>query len=95
MRFATNPARWEDREALTEELVFALGTLCRADFLGAAKRASIPAGPVNTVGEALSDPQVQFREMRIVPEGVPGLRTHFMFSRSELALKKALPKKPD
>jgi hypothetical protein len=32
--------------------------------------------------------------MRIEPEGVPGLRTPIRFSRSELVLDKASPKRP-
>ena len=42
----------------------------------------MPAGPINTVAEALEEPQVEARGLRIAPEGIPGLRTPISFSRS-------------
>ena len=94
-RFATNPARVENRAALLEFVNPALASWRKEEFLKAAERASVPAGPINSVGEALMDPQVQFRQMQVSPEGVPGIRTPLQFSRSELRLDKASPKRID
>ena len=51
----------------------------------------MPAGPINTVAEALEQPQIKARGLRIAPEGIPGLRTPISFSRSPLALDTASP----
>ena len=51
----------------------------------------MPSGPINTVAEALEDPQTLHRAMRIAPEGIPGVRTPIKFSNSSLQLKRAAP----
>lgn len=44
--------------------------------------------------EALEDQQIVHRGLQIDPEGVPGLRTPILFSRSKLSLTRAAPKRP-
>ena len=46
---------------------------------------------INTVAEALEDPQIAARGLRIDVEGVSGLRTPLAFSRSPLALGGSSP----
>lgn len=41
----------------------ALAPMTRAEVLGLMSEAGIPAGPINTVGEILEDPQIHAREM--------------------------------
>ena len=93
-RFATNPDRVAHRAELTELLTAACMTWGKWDLLAALEQGGVPGGPINSVAEALSDPQVQHREMQIAPQGVPGLRTPIRFSRSQLQLDKASPKRP-
>lgn len=92
--FATNPDRVENRDALTRVLQEELRKWRKADCLTALEQAVVPAGPINTVEEALADAQVKARGLEIAPEGVPGLRSPLRFSRSELVLNRAAPKKP-
>ena len=73
-RFATNPGRVTNREALTPLIEAVTAGWEKADLLAAFEAATVPAGPINDVGEALADPQVVARGMQIDPEGVPGLR---------------------
>ncbi|MFN7443832.1 MAG: CaiB/BaiF CoA transferase family protein [Curvibacter sp.] len=62
-RFATNSARMAYREALVEHMSAVLRTKTRAQWQAAFDAAGVPAGPVHTVGEALSHPQTQARGM--------------------------------
>ncbi|MTI02945.1 CaiB/BaiF CoA-transferase family protein [Roseibium sp. RKSG952] len=93
-RFATNPDRVANRSELSDMLTEACQKWTKADLLVALEHGGVPGGPINTVAEALSDPQIHHRVMQIEPEGVPGLRTPIRFSRSELRLDKASPKRP-
>ena len=90
-RFATNPVRVQNRSKLTPLLADALASWTKSDILQALERAVVPAGPINTVAEAFSDPQTTHRGMKISAQGVPGVRTPIKFSRSELALDRASP----
>ncbi len=60
-RFADNPSRVKNREALIPQLATAFGSQPAQHWIDAALAAGIPAGPINTVGEALADPQVAAR----------------------------------
>lgn len=89
--FATNPARVANRTDLVARLTTATTARPRADLIAALEGAGVPAGPINTVAEALDEPQVAARAMRVTPEGIPGLRTPIQFSRSPLVTEKAAP----
>lgn len=92
--YATNPARVANREALVPRIVEATALLPRAAIIAAMEQAGVPAGPINSVADALAEPQVAARGLRIAPEGIPGLRTPIAFSRSDLVLDKAAPMLP-
>ena len=62
-RFATNTARKQNLPALVELMNAVLATRTRADWLAAFDAAGVPAGPVHSIGEALSHPQTLAREM--------------------------------
>ncbi|MEQ8826247.1 MAG: CoA transferase [Parvibaculum sp.] len=51
----------------------------------------MPGGPINTVAEALNDPQIVHRGLLVEPGGVPGLRTPISFSRNTLETDRAAP----
>ncbi|WP_323041793.1 CoA transferase [Gemmobacter sp.] len=89
--FATNPARVANRADLVARLTTATTARPRTDLIAALEGAGVPAGPINTVAEALDEPQVAARAMRVTPEGIPGLRTPIQFSRSPLVTEKAAP----
>ncbi|MEM9349976.1 MAG: CaiB/BaiF CoA-transferase family protein [Pseudomonadota bacterium] len=90
-RFATNPARLDNRDALVPLLTTKLSQWERDELLYALEVASVPAAPINTVAQALADPQLNARGMKIEPEGIPALRTPLRFSRSTLSLEKSAP----
>ncbi|TBN44052.1 CoA transferase [Paracoccus subflavus] len=89
--FATNPARVAHRSRLVPMLATATSQRPRADLIAAMEAAGVPAGPVNDVAEALSDPQIAARALRIAPEGIAGLRTPIRLGRSPLTHNRAAP----
>ncbi len=90
-RYATNPARVENREMLTEIISQKTSQRMKSELIEALEASGVPGGPINTVAEAIDDKQIAARGLRIEPEGLPGLRTPIQFSRSELATEKAGP----
>lgn len=62
-RFATNPARMEHVDALTDAMNAALAAADRADWFARLEAAGIPCGPINTVADVMADPQVAARNM--------------------------------
>jgi len=90
-RFATNPARVENRAELTEKLTAKTRTWRKNELIAALIKAGVPGGPVNTVAEALNDKQIRARGLVFEVEGVQALRTPIDFSRSKLVLDKAAP----
>ncbi|WP_028713018.1 CaiB/BaiF CoA-transferase family protein [Paracoccus sp. J55] len=89
--FATNPGRVANRARLVPLLAQATRRFTRAALIAALEGAGVPAGPVNDVAEALAEPQVQARGLRIAPEGIAGLRSPLRFSRSPLVTERAAP----
>jgi crotonobetainyl-CoA:carnitine CoA-transferase CaiB-like acyl-CoA transferase len=62
-RFADNGARMRNLSALTDAMAEVLKTRPRDEWIAAFDAAGVPSGPVHTIGEALSHPQVQARGM--------------------------------
>lgn len=60
-RYATNPARVQHRATLIPLLQAAFAGRPTQDWVDALLAAGIPAGPINTVADALDDPQVRAR----------------------------------
>ncbi|WP_341487748.1 CaiB/BaiF CoA-transferase family protein [Pararhizobium sp. A13] len=89
--YATNPARVENRKALCALIGEKTRQRPKAEMIAHLEKVGVPGGPINTVAEAINDPQIQARELRIDPEGWPGLRTPILLSRSPLALERAAP----
>ena len=82
-----------DRVALSQAISAQTGDWEKAALLAALEEQGIPAGPINTVAEALADPQIVARGMVLdLGEGLKGLRTPIRFSDAELALGKKSPK---
>ena len=98
-RFATNEARVRNRSALEQILAPLLAALRRADALVRLEAARVPSGPINTVAEALADPNTRERGMVIDSpvEGygvasLPGLVTPIHFSRSQTNASRPAPR---
>lgn len=89
--YASNEARIANRAALADLIAGRTRAWRKADLILALEGAGVPAGPINTVAEALADPQVLARALRIEPEGQPGLRTPIALSRSALDDRRTAP----
>jgi formyl-CoA transferase len=70
-RFATNAARVEHRSEVVGRLQQAISTRPASYWLEKLREAGIPAGPINSVTEALNDLQAQHRGMVRVLAGTP------------------------
>jgi crotonobetainyl-CoA:carnitine CoA-transferase CaiB-like acyl-CoA transferase len=62
-RFATNSARMENLDALVASMDAVLVTRSKAEWIAAFDAAGVPAGPVHSLGEALTHPQTLARGM--------------------------------
>ncbi len=62
-RFATQPDRMANREALDDALSRGFGSKPRDEWERLLVKWDVPGGPVNNIAEALADPQVQLRNM--------------------------------
>lgn len=91
-RFATNAARLANRDALREVVSAETRGWTRAALLSACAEAGIPAGPINALDEVFADPQTLARGLKVELEGVPGVRSPFVFSEAQLALDRASPR---
>jgi crotonobetainyl-CoA:carnitine CoA-transferase CaiB-like acyl-CoA transferase len=97
-RFAANKDRVEHREELAAILTERLASCQREDLLAQLEAVGVPAGPVNTLEDVFSDPQVLHRQMRLdleaahVAEGlIPSLRNPIRFLRAPLTPTRAAP----
>ncbi len=89
--YATNPARVENRDALVPLIARKTAGRSRDDLIASLKAAGVPAGPINTVADALADPQIEARGLKIDPQGVAGLGSPIAFSRSGTESTRAAP----
>jgi crotonobetainyl-CoA:carnitine CoA-transferase CaiB-like acyl-CoA transferase len=64
-RFARNPQRVQHRDTLVPLLVQAFMQQSRDQWMSALDQVGVPCGPINTIAEAFSDPQLQHRGMEI------------------------------
>jgi formyl-CoA transferase len=70
-RFADNAARVANREAMVGLIAETIRTRPAAEWLEKLEKAGIPAGPINSVGQALADVQAQHRAMVRMIAGTP------------------------
>lgn len=92
--YATNADRVTHRDMLVPILQESCLKWTKLELLAALENAVVPAGPINDVSEALANPQIEHRGLKIEIDGIAGLRTPITFSRSTLAHDKPAPKKP-
>ncbi|MCU0802433.1 MAG: CoA transferase [Rhodobacteraceae bacterium] len=90
--YLTNADRIANRAALTTTLTAATKRFTKDALLAACEAHGVPAGPINTMAEVFADPQIIARQMQIAPDGVPGVRSPFVFSDAELALDRPSPR---
>jgi crotonobetainyl-CoA:carnitine CoA-transferase CaiB-like acyl-CoA transferase len=90
--WATNAGRVADRDALHAAIAGQIADWERDALLADLEEQGSPAGPINTVGQALNDPQIAARGIVVdLGEGLKGLRTPIRFSEGQLAPPKRSP----
>jgi len=67
--YATNAARVAARETLVPMIAEIIGSKTAAEWLDQLEAGGIPAGPINTISQALADPQAIHRGARISAGG--------------------------
>ncbi|MBI1417024.1 MAG: CoA transferase [Limimaricola sp.] len=90
--YATNADRLARREDLVARLSAATLGWTKAALLAACEEQGVPAGPINDMAEVFADPQIVHRQMQVVLDGVPSVRTPIRFSDAELALERPSPR---
>ena len=95
--FATNPARVANRAALRAQMIERLATMEREPLLAALEKASVPASPINTIGQAFADPQTIARGMRLdLDDGhgnlLPSVRAPMVMSGTPLTYERPSPR---
>jgi crotonobetainyl-CoA:carnitine CoA-transferase CaiB-like acyl-CoA transferase len=95
-RFATNSARMANLPALTDAMNKALATRTKAEWIAAFDAVGVPAGPVNSIGDALEHPQTRARDMVVEvdhPQAGPtrALGCPLHFSRTPTRITRAAP----
>lgn len=73
-RFADNPARLANRQALTQSLQAYFARRPAVEWAALLNAANVPAGPIRTVGEAFEDAHVQARGLLQDVERADGAR---------------------
>jgi len=83
-RYATNPQRVKHREELVPRLMEITRTRSTAEWIDLLDDKAVPCGPINDIGQAFADAQVQARGLAIeqtrspqavAAEGVPSIRS--------------------
>ncbi len=91
-RFATNPARVANRAELTPIVEGITRRFDRDALLALLEQAGVPAGPINSVAQALTDPQIAARGMVLRGERLDTVRTPIRFSDADLATGRPAPR---
>ena len=75
-RFATNPLRIVNRDALTPLIAEYIATRTTDQWVAQLEAGNVPCGPVNTIDRVFEDPQVQARGMKVdLPHPLAGQGT--------------------
>lgn len=90
-RFETNGGRVEFAAELDAEIAKDTAQWTKLELLAKCHEHGVPAGPINHLDEVFADPQIVARGLRVELGGMPGVRSPFTFSESELALDTPSP----
>jgi len=98
-RFATNPARLENRDALYEMIDPLLAKRPMAEIISGLEAIKVPVGPVNTLDQVMESDQVQARDMApSVPSSdaasgsIPILGNPLKFSETPITYRRPPPR---
>lgn len=96
-QYATNRARVANRMAVNARLVKKTVGIARDDLLERCKKHGVPAGPINSIGEMFSNPQIQARALQLALDDghgntIPGVATPIKMSGTPLRYDRASPR---
>ncbi|MFV3073552.1 CaiB/BaiF CoA transferase family protein [Niveispirillum fermenti] len=91
-RFATTPSRLAHHATLRERMIAVLTTRPRAHWLARLGEAGVPVSPINSVAEAIDDPQLQELGAVVTVEGRRHIRTPIDFSRTPVSVTRDAPR---
>ncbi|UIJ45898.1 CoA transferase [Sphingomonas cannabina] len=94
-RFATNPGRVANRDALIPPLARAILDWRKRDLADALEAKGVPAGPINNVAEVFADPQVVARGMQVVLGGLPGVASPIVIDGERMVADRPSPPRAD
>ena len=94
-RHGSNAQRVANRDNLVSKIAEVTSRRTRKDLLAALEAAGIPAGPINTVAQALATEQAQARGLVNETGGVPGLRSPIRMERWDTGQTGRAPAKPE
>ena len=91
----SNAERVANRDVLVSKIAEATSKRTREELLSGLEAAGIPAGPINTVAEALATDQAKARGLVNTAGGVPGLRSPIRMERWDTGQTGRAPKRAD
>jgi crotonobetainyl-CoA:carnitine CoA-transferase CaiB-like acyl-CoA transferase len=91
-RFATNAARLEHRDALTDELETAFASAAASEWVKRLGAAGVPAGPINDVGEAFAFAAELGLEPWVDVDGVRTVRSPMTLADTPAAVRRRPPR---
>ena len=74
IRFATNTLRVKNREALIPQMQALTRTRTTAQWVALLEKRAVPCGPINDIGQAFEDAQVQARGLVVKQDLAPDVR---------------------
>jgi crotonobetainyl-CoA:carnitine CoA-transferase CaiB-like acyl-CoA transferase len=97
--YLTNKDRLARRDDLIAKLSAATARMSRDDLLDKLETVQVPAGPINTLAQVFSDPQVKHRGMRLELKSdaaasgtIPGVRTPIVIDGAAMASERPSPR---
>lgn len=95
-RFATNPARVQNREIVCEEVANIMVQESRDYWLEELSVRGVPCGPINNIEQVFTNPQIQHRQMQIEVEhplsgSISLCNSPIKYSRTKVEISKAPP----
>ena len=93
--YLKNANRVENREDMIGKLSARTVLMSKGELLTGCEAKAVPAGPINSMDEVFADPQVVHRQLQVNLDGIPSVRSPFMFSDAELKLDRPSPKLGD
>lgn len=90
-KFLKNTNRLANRHEMITRLSDETRKRHKDDLLDACEAVGVPAGPINDMADVFDDPQIKARGMLAEIDGVPTVRSPFVFSDAQLSLHRPSP----